>query len=134
LIVIDSSAAVYELVSPGGLGPLAAAGELVAPALLWSEVTSVLHETRWRGELSDELADVAFRRLCAAPISRRAGADVARHAWSIADGFGWAKTYDAEFVGLAQHLGAPLYTRDLRLTKAARRIVDIVGPDDVPRA
>jgi predicted nucleic acid-binding protein len=46
---------------------------------------------------------------------------------------GWAKCYDAEFIGLADALGAPLYTRDARLARGAARFVLIIGPDDVSR-
>jgi predicted nucleic acid-binding protein len=134
MLVIDSSAALFELVSPAGIDALATANELVAPALLWSEVTSVLHETRWRGEISADLADLALERLCEAAIHRRASADVYRRAWSVADGFGWAKCYDAEFIGLADAVGAPLYTRDARLARRAERLVQILGPDDVRRS
>jgi predicted nucleic acid-binding protein len=133
MLVIDSSAALFELVAPEGIDALGAANDLVAPALLWSEVTSVLHETRWRDELSGELADIALQRLFDAPIHRRAGTEVYRRAWSVADGFGWAKTYDAEFIGLAHDLDAPLYTRDARLARGVRGLIAIVGPDDVRR-
>jgi hypothetical protein len=37
--------------------------ELVAPALLWSEVPSVMHELAFRGEISAELSDAALRAL-----------------------------------------------------------------------
>ena len=44
---------------------------LIAPALFWSEVWSALHEMRWRKEISAGLADIAFERLLAAPVSPR---------------------------------------------------------------
>jgi hypothetical protein len=75
----------------------------------------VLHETRWRDEISTELDDTALERLFAAGIHRRAGTDVYRAAWSVAVGFGWAKCYAAEFTGLAHTLGTPLYTRECSL-------------------
>ncbi len=39
--------------------------ELVAPHLMWSEASSVLHELRWRKEISDELASIVLERLAA---------------------------------------------------------------------
>ncbi|MCU0270775.1 MAG: type II toxin-antitoxin system VapC family toxin [Acidimicrobiales bacterium] len=133
-LVIDSSAALYELVSPDGLEGLADANELVAPALLWSEVVSVLNETRWRGELSDSLAEIALDRLRHGAISRRAHWQLYAEATVLADRLGWARTYDAEFVALARLESAPLYTRDARLARRVASLVDVVGPDDVARS
>jgi len=65
------------------LEPLASL-DLVAPALLWSEVTSVLNEMRWRGEVSQELAESAFDRLSTATISRRADTSLYAEARGVA--------------------------------------------------
>ena len=50
MLVIDASAALYLLASADGIEHMASL-ELAAPALLWSECTSVLNEMRWRGEV-----------------------------------------------------------------------------------
>ncbi len=117
---------------------LAAAGfrlfgaeDLVAPALLWSEASSVIHEVRWRREISDQLASTAFEALLAAPVARREPQRLRREAWRIAGDFGWAKTYDAEYVALAHILDCPLFTVDERLGRAAARVVTVVGPRDL---
>lgn len=114
---------------------LAAAGfrlfgaeDLVAPALLWSEASSVIHEMRWRREISDELASTAFEALLAGPVARREPQRLRREAWRIANDLGWAKTYDAEYVALARILACPLFTVDDRLGRVAARIVEVVGP------
>ena len=130
MLVIDASAALYLLASADGMEPLAPL-ELVAPALLWSEVTSVLNEMRWRGEVSEVLADAAFERLLAAPITRRADAALYTQARDVARELGWAKTYDAEYVSLARILDADLLSRDERLRRGAARLVTIVGPDEL---
>lgn len=130
MLVIDASAALYLLASADGMEPLASL-ELVAPALLWSEVTSVLNEMRWRGEVSEALADAAFERLLAAPITRRADAALYTQAREVARDLGWAKTYDAEYVSLARVLDADLLSRDERLRRGAARLVTVVGPDEV---
>ena len=132
MLVIDASAALYLLASADGLQPFAAQ-ELAAPALLWSEVTSVLNEMRWRGEISAALADAAFERLLAAPIDRRVDAALYRQARQLAQEVGWAKTYDAEYVALARMQGASLLSRDERLRRGAGRLVTVVGPDEVVR-
>lgn len=130
MLVIDASAALYLLASEDGVEPLAGS-ELAAPALLWSECTSVLNEMRWRGELSEALASTVFERLLAAPITRRADDGIYAGARELAKELGWAKTYDAEYVALARMLGANLLSRDERLRRGAGRLVTVVGPDDV---
>jgi len=132
MLVIDASAALYLLASAEGMEPLARL-ELAAPALLWSEVTSVLNEMRWRGELSESLAESAFERLLTAPIARRADAGLYSGAREVARELGWAKTYDAEYVSLARMLDSNLLSRDERLRRGAERLVTVVGPDEVLR-
>jgi len=112
------------------LEPLASL-DLVAPALLWSEVTSVLNEMCWRGEMSEELAKSAFDRLLSATISRRADASLYAAARDVAQELGWKKTYDAEYVALARLLDTKLVSRDERLRRGAGRLVTVVGPDEV---
>jgi len=130
MLVIDASAALYLLASEDGLEPLADLA-LTAPALLWSEVTSVLNEMRWRGDISVPLADATFERLLASPIDRYASDELYAEAREIARRLGWAKTYDAEYVALARRLEVRLVTRDERLRRGAGRLITVVGPDDV---
>ncbi|MGH9165991.1 MAG: type II toxin-antitoxin system VapC family toxin [Acidimicrobiales bacterium] len=129
MLVIDASAALYLLASEEGLEPFSRLG-LVAPALLWSEVTSVLNEMRRRGELSAALADATFERLLAADIGRRSSDELYRGARDVARDLGWAKTYDAEYVALARRLDIALLSRDERLRRGAGHLVTFMGPDD----
>lgn len=110
---------------------LLAGRRLVAPALLWSETLSAIHQSAWRGELSDELAREARPRILDAPIDRRTGLDLYRAAWDVADELGWARTYDAEYVALARTLDCPLLTLDGRLRRGAARIVEVLAPEDL---
>ncbi len=130
MLVIDASAALYLLASEDGLEPFAGMA-MAAPALMWSEVTSVLNEMRWRGELSVSLADATFERLLASPIDRHASDELYAQAREIARRLGWAKTYDAEYVALARRLDVQLVTRDERLRRGAGRLITVVGPDEV---
>ncbi|MFN2504102.1 MAG: type II toxin-antitoxin system VapC family toxin [Acidimicrobiales bacterium] len=130
MLVIDASAALYLLASADGIEPLASL-ELAAPALLWSEVTSVLNEMRWRGEVSEPLAETAFERLLAAPIARQADPALYSQAREVAQALEWAKTYDAEYVSLARTLDTALVSRDERLRRGAARLVTVVGPDEI---
>ncbi len=130
MLVIDASATLYLLASEDGIEPFADLG-LVAPALLWSEVTSVLNEMRWRGELSVALADAVFDRLMSSQIERHTGDDIYSDARDVGRELGWAKTYDAEYVGLARRHAVRLLSRDERLRRSASRLITVVAPDDV---
>lgn len=130
MLVIDASAALYLLASEDGVEPFAEHA-LTAPALLWSEVTSVMNEMRWRGELSQALGEAMFDRLIAAPIDRQVGDELYRHARAVARELGWAKTYDAEYVALARRLEVELLSRDERLRRGANRLISVVSPDDL---
>lgn len=130
-LVIDASAAAYVATSARGFEALQA-HELHAPPLLWSEVTAALHQQIWRGVLSKGLGRGALDDLLGAPIQPsddRAGLLI--DAWSIAERFGWAKTYDAEYVALAVRLDASLLTRNERLRRGVGHLIRTADPFDV---
>lgn len=127
MLVVDASVALAASARPGGFDELADP-ELVAPALMWSEARSALHELRWRGQVEPEDAEATRRRLEAAPVRRREHPRVGEQAWRIADELGWAKTYDAEYVALARLLDCRLVTADARLRRGAERLGFVVGP------
>lgn len=54
-----------------------------------------------------------------------------RTAWSIARDLGWARTYDAEFVALAQLLDCRLVTLDERLIRGSSRLGRVIHPADL---
>ena len=130
MLVVDSSAAVQACLAAEGFG-LFGDEDLVAPVLLWSEASSVIHELWWRHEISETLASTAFDVLLTAPIAARTPRRLRREAWRVADELGWAKTHDAEYVALARILRCRLFTVDGRLRRGAGRIVEIVGPRDL---
>jgi predicted nucleic acid-binding protein len=130
VLVVDASSVVQACLATDGFA-LFGGEQLVAPALLWSEACSVIHELRWRGEISTELASTAHAALLTAPVRRRAPRRLHREAWRVADDLGWAKTYDAEYVALARMLDCRLFTVDERLQRGAGRLVEIIGPRDL---
>ncbi len=130
MLAVDASFVVEACLTPDGLDRLEGR-EAIAPALLWSEAMSVLHELRWRKAISADLADTAFHNLGRAAIGVRRPARLQREAWEVATRLGWAKTYDAEYVALARLHGCALLTIDARLARAAAREVQIMGPADL---
>jgi predicted nucleic acid-binding protein len=127
---VDASVAVSACLAPPGFAVLADR-ELVAPPLLWSETLSALHELVWRGDADPEDGEQARALLARSPIERREDGRLAAEAWLIADRFGWAKTYDAEYVALASLLGCRLVTLDGRLRRATDRLGFVFSPTEL---
>ena len=130
MIVADASALVQACLSKVDLR-LLASHDLIAPPLLWSEATSAIHELKWRRQVSASLAAVALAKLQEAPVRLRRPAGLQAEAWLLADRFGWAKTYDAEYVALARLAKCRLLTIDAKLAAVAKQVVDVVGPSDL---
>ncbi len=130
MLVVDAAVVVTACLSETGLEPLAKQ-QLVAPYLMWSEASSVLHELRWRKEVSSELASTALQRLAEADITPRRPKGLTDEAWRIADRLGWAKTYDAEYLALAHLLRCRLMTTNARLKAAGGKFAGVIGPTEL---
>lgn len=65
------------------------------------------------------------------PVEERHHDQLGDEAWRIAEEFGWAKTYDAEYVALALLLGCRLVTLDGRLRRGANRLGFVVSPGEL---
>ena len=135
MLAVDASLAIELCLDRAGDDARAAFAddELVAPPLLWSEVPSVIHELAFRGEISGELSDTALQALLdnAIGVHEVRPAHLMKTAWQIATEFGWAKTYDAEYLATAQLL--KLSPRNRRRTTAARadRLGFVVTPSEL---
>ena len=130
VLVVDAAVVITLCLSEAGLKSLGRE-ELVAPHLMWSEASSVIHELRRRKEISAELAAIAVDRLAAAAVSPGRPRGLIEEAWRIADRLGWAKTYDAEYLALARLLRCRLLTTDAKLKAAGSDVVKVVGPADL---
>lgn len=104
---------------------------LVAPPLMWSEARSSLHEAIWRQELDSDEGRKALQRLARSPVRAEPHPQLGREAWRLADELGLAKTYDAEYLALANLLGCRLVTLDARLKRATDRLGFVVGPTEL---
>ena len=128
-LVIDASAIVRGALVDQLTGLSAYA--LQAPSLLWSEVASALSQLRYRAEISDDEATRALDRILAHPIAIHSSRDIVASAIALARQLGWAKTYDAEYLALAQQLNVRLLTNDAGLHRFAIANTRIVGPAEL---
>ena len=131
-VVVDASVLIEVALASGHLGPLKG-HDLVAPPLALSEVTATISEMAWRGEVPRDRVPSALAHLRATPLTITRPDDLSERAWNVASSLGWAKTYDAEYVALAQLLDVPLLTVDGRLARGAERLIRIVAPADLDR-
>ena len=129
MLVIDASVALPASASPGGFEIFHE--DLVAPPLLWSEVRSVLHEVVWRRDVSEEQAKRSLEAFARSGVRERGHRRLGETAWRIANDLGYAKTYDAEYLALAELLGCRFVTLDRRLRRGADRLGYVVSPNEI---
>jgi predicted nucleic acid-binding protein len=129
-LVVDASYTVRECAAGTGFARLED-DDLMAPPLMWSETRSALREAMWRGEVSRPNAERALVRLNEAPVKMRNPGQLGTVAWRLADEFGWAKTYDAEYLALAELLGCRVVTVDSRLRRGTERLGLVVLPTEL---
>jgi predicted nucleic acid-binding protein len=129
-LVVDASVALAACAARDGFA-LFGAEALTAPALMWSEARSALHELAWRGEVAAADALATHRRLERCPVERRDDPALGAAAWRIADELGWAKAYDAEYLALAVALDCRLVTLDARLRRGADRLGRVISPGEL---
>jgi predicted nucleic acid-binding protein len=124
--VLDASAVIH-LASAGVKVP--GRHKLLAPTLLRSQTLSALHEAVQRGEIPAEVARDRLTRIGRMPIRLLGDAVLRRRAWELADQLGWASTYKAEYVALAQLQADALVTLDAELARSVKGIVPTASID-----
>lgn len=130
MLVIDANVAVAACAQESGFADLG--DELSAPPLMWSEARANLHLELFKGEIEREDAEIMHTRLERCPVRREDPPDLGRHAWELAERFGWGRTYDAEYVALAQLLDCRLVTLDARLRRGTARLGIVIGVHELP--
>lgn len=100
--------------------------ELVGPALLYSEVVSVLRHQVHKGTLEEADASRLVRLFLRLGIKRIENAAVYRRAYELATRFGHDRAYDAHYLAVAEQEGCELWTRDGRLYESVRHTMPYV--------
>jgi len=57
--------------------------------------------------------------------------ELGQRAWELAEQHGWGRTYDAEYVALAQVLDCRVVTIDARLRRGAAQLGIVIGLDEL---
>jgi predicted nucleic acid-binding protein len=130
MLVVDASVAIPASGSPDGFD-FFGDEELFAPALMWSEARSTIHEALRRGDVSRTYALRTVATLENSPIRARSYRRLGHVAWKLSDELGWAKTYDAEYLALAVHLDCRFVTLDGRLRRGAHRLGFVIDPSEI---
>jgi predicted nucleic acid-binding protein len=127
VIVVDASAILEVLLNSRAAARAAerlfAPGEtLHAPHLLDVEVAQVLRRYAASGELDDARGGRALEALAEFALTRYPHQPFLPRMWALRHNL---TAYDAAYVALAEALGVPLVTRDVRLASAAGHAAEI---------
>jgi predicted nucleic acid-binding protein len=102
---------------------------LLAPALLRSQMLSLLYQAVHRGEMTKE--DAERRLFYARGMRIRLHEDddylLQNTAWQVAEQLGWSDTFDAEYVALTQLEADALITLDRQLADAVKDLVTVAA-------
>jgi predicted nucleic acid-binding protein len=99
--------------------------QLLAPALLRSQMLSLLYQAVRRGEISRKEADRQLEYVRALRMRLLGDRVLQKVAWKAAGLLGWADTFDAEYVALTQLHADALITLDRQLAHAVRDLVPV---------
>ncbi|MDQ3460443.1 MAG: type II toxin-antitoxin system VapC family toxin [Deinococcota bacterium] len=119
ILVVDASTVVAALIDDGPNGAWAArllgTHQLAGPHLLPVEATNILRRAALNGDISDDNASLAHADLLALRVDLFPFEPFAERVWQLRFS---VTSYDAWYVALAESLGAPLATLDMRLSRA----------------
>jgi predicted nucleic acid-binding protein len=126
VIVVDCAAVVDALTAyeaTDDLRDLLTSEELNAPTLLDFEVVSALRGLTLRGHLTATRAEDALTDFDDLEVRRWPSGDgLRRRAFQLRENL---SAYDAAYVALAEALGCPLLTRDVRLSRSSGHLVTV---------
>ncbi len=99
--------------------------QLLAPALLRSQMLSLLYQAVRRGEMTKEDAERRLFYVQGMRIRMHEDYLLQKAAWKVADQLGWSDTFDAEYVALTQLEADALITLDRQLADAVKDLVAV---------
>jgi predicted nucleic acid-binding protein len=94
--------------------------ELVGPPMFHAEVTSVLREEVFFKRLSDEEGEEAFRLYSLIQISIIDSPAIYRKAWQLAKEYNLPRTYDMQYLAVAEIEKCNFWTLDRKLVNTVR--------------
>jgi predicted nucleic acid-binding protein len=103
--------------------------QLLAPALLRSQLLSLLYQAVRRGEMTKKVADQWLSYIRGLRIRLLGDRVLQNVAWNVADRLGWPDTLDAEYIALTQLHADALITLDRQLARAVRELVTVAPID-----
>jgi predicted nucleic acid-binding protein len=98
---------------------------MLAPALLRSQLLSLLYQAVRRGEMTNEDAERRLFYARGMRIRLLEDHELQVVAWKVAGQFGWPDTFDAEYVALTQLQADALITLDRQLAGAVKGLVTV---------
>jgi len=98
---------------------------MLAPALLRSQMLSLLYQAVRRGEMTKEDAERRLFYARGMRIQLLEDHELQNVAWQVADQLGWSDTFDAEYVALTQLQADALITFDQQLAHAVKDLVTV---------
>jgi predicted nucleic acid-binding protein len=99
--------------------------QLLAPALLRSQLLSLLYQAVRRGEMTRKDAERRLSYVRGLRIRLLGDRVLQNAAWKVADQLGWPDTLDAEYVALTQLQADALITLDRKLAHAVKDLVSV---------
>ena len=99
--------------------------QILAPALLRSQLLSLLYQAVRRNEMTRKDAERQLDYVRGLRIRLLGDRVLQNVAWKVADQLGWPDTLDAEYVALTQLQADALITLDRHLADAAKDLVTV---------
>lgn len=99
--------------------------QIVAPALLRSQLLSLLYQAVHAGEMTRRDAERKLNYVRELRIRLLGDRVLQNHAWTVADQLGWPDTFDAEYVALTRLQADALITLDRQLAQAVKHLVTV---------
>jgi predicted nucleic acid-binding protein len=99
--------------------------QILAPALLRSQVLSLLYQAVRRGEMTRKDAERRLNYVRGLRMRLLGDRVLQNVAWKAAGLLGWPDTFDAEYVALTQLHADALITLDQQLAQAAKNLVTV---------